>query len=402
MDRLRQRADFLAVANGARVSSAAFVVQGRRREDDGPIRVGFTVSRKNGTATERNRIGRRLRELVKLLDVISMRPHSDYVLVGRRAALNRDFATMLDDLRSALLRLDRQASKQAKASSSELNTGSRKENVSQMEKQRAAQQAQSELAKPAPQPGTTTAPATTPQTGAAPAPSANAPAANQPASAAPVSRATAIASTPRVKIDTPRLSGSISLKGARIDDLSLVQFRETVDPSSPPIVLYSPSGTAEPYYAEFGWVPAAGSTIKLLDRDTLWQQEGTGSLTPSSPVVLKYDNGDGLTFRRTISIDDRYLFSIKDDVTNVGNAPVTLYPFALISRHGTPQVSGYYILHEGLIGYLGDQGLQEYGYKKIDDAKQVGFKVTNGWLGITDKYWASALLPDTSAQLQAR
>ena len=276
-------------------------------------------------------------------------------------------------------------------------------NMPQMEKQRAAQQAQSELAKPAPQPGSTTAPATTPQTGTAPAPSANAPATNQPASAAPVvSRDSAIASTPRVKIDTPRVTGSISLKGARIDDLSLVQFRETVDPSSPPIVLYSPSGTANPYYAEFGWVPAAGSTIKLPDRDTLWQQEGTGSLTPSSPLTLKYDNGDGLTFRRTIAIDDRYLFSIKDDVTNVGNAPVTLYPFALISRHGTPQVAGYYILHEGLIGYLGDQGLQEYGYKKIDDAKAVSFKVTNGWLGITDKYWASALLPDTNAQLQAR
>ncbi len=130
MDRLRQRADFLAVANGARVNSAAFVVQSRRRDDDGPIRVGFTVSRKNGTATERNRIRRRLRELVKLLDVISMRPHSDYVLVGRRAALNRDFATMLDDLRSALHRLDRQASKQAKAFSNGVDTGSRKENAS--------------------------------------------------------------------------------------------------------------------------------------------------------------------------------------------------------------------------------------------------------------------------------
>jgi len=130
MDRLRQRADFLAVANGARVSSAAFVVQSRRRDDDGPIRVGFTVSKKNGSATERNRIRRRLRELVKLLDVISMRPHSDYVLVGRRAALNRDFATMLDDLRSALHRLDRLASKQAKAFSSGVDTGSRKENAS--------------------------------------------------------------------------------------------------------------------------------------------------------------------------------------------------------------------------------------------------------------------------------
>jgi ribonuclease P protein component len=108
MDRLRQRADFLAVATGARVASAAFVVQSRRREDDGPIRIGFTVTRKNGTATERNRIRRRLRELVKRLDVITMRPHSDYVLVGRRAALNRDFTIMLDDLRSALRRLDRQ------------------------------------------------------------------------------------------------------------------------------------------------------------------------------------------------------------------------------------------------------------------------------------------------------
>src|SRR5258707_3803107 len=272
-------------------------------------------------------------------------------------------------------------------------------NIPQMEKQRAAQQAQSEMVKPAPQatPGTTT-----PQTGAAPAPPAKAPATNQPAPAAPVSRDTAIAAAPRVKIETPRVTGSISLKGARIDDLSLVQFRETVDPRSPAIVLYSPSGTAEPYYAEFGWVAAAGSTVRMPDQNTLWQQEGSGSLTPNSPVTLKYDSGDGLTFRRTIAIDDRYLFTVKDDVTNVGNAPVTLYPFALISRHGTPQVAGYYILHEGLIGYLGDQGLQEYGYKKIDDAKTVSFKVTNGWLGITDKYWASALLPDTSAQLQAR
>jgi YidC/Oxa1 family membrane protein insertase len=269
-------------------------------------------------------------------------------------------------------------------------------NLPQMEKQRATQQAQGEMSKPAPQ----ATPGTTPQPGAAPTPSANAPAASQPA--AVVSREAAIASGPRVKIDTPRLAGTISLKGARIDDLSLVQFHETVNPSSPPIVLYSPSGTAQPYYAEFGWVPATGSTVKLPDRDTLWQQEGAGSLTPTSPITLKYDNGDGLTFRRTISIDDRYLFTIKDDVTNVGNAPVTLYPFALISRHGTPHVEGYYILHEGLIGYLGDQGLQEYGYKKIDDAKSVGFKVTNGWLGITDKYWASALLPDTNAQLQAR
>jgi ribonuclease P protein component len=118
MDRLRQRADFLAVANGARVNSAAFALQSRRRDDGGPIRVGFTVIR------------RRLRELVKRLDVISMRPHSDYVLVGRRAALNRDFAAMLDDLRAALHRLDRQAPIPSKALSSEVDTGSRQDNAS--------------------------------------------------------------------------------------------------------------------------------------------------------------------------------------------------------------------------------------------------------------------------------
>ena len=111
MDRLRQRADFLAVANGARVSTTTFTLQGRRRDDLGPVRIGFTVTKKNGTATERNRIRRRLREAVRRLDVMDMRPHHDYVLVGRRAALAHDFAAMIEDLRGALARLDRQAAK---------------------------------------------------------------------------------------------------------------------------------------------------------------------------------------------------------------------------------------------------------------------------------------------------
>ncbi|WP_298256710.1 membrane protein insertase YidC [Bradyrhizobium sp.] len=274
-------------------------------------------------------------------------------------------------------------------------------NLPQMEKQRAAQQAQqSQTTKP--EAGSSTAPQTSTPSPSANVPSANAPASAQSSSAAPVSREAAIAATPRVQIESPRLSGSISLKGARIDDLSLVQFRETVDPKSPAIVLYSPSGSEEPYYAEFGWVAGNGSSARVPDQNTVWQQDGAGSLTPSHPVTLKYDNGDGLAFRRTISMDDRYVFTIKDDVANVGGAPVTLYPFALISRHGAPKVSGYYILHEGLIGYLGEHGLQEYTYKKIDDAKSVSFKATDGWLGITDKYWASALLPDTGAHLQAR
>jgi len=272
-------------------------------------------------------------------------------------------------------------------------------NVPQMEKQRAAQQAQAELQKSAHSSPPASPSALSPQPGSAPSAAS---AASTAAAPAAVGRDSVIGATARVEINTPRLVGSISLKGARIDDLSLAQYRETVDPASPLIVLYSPSGTANPYYAEFGWVASSGSTVRLPDQNTIWQQEGTGALKPSSPVVLKYDNGEGLTFRRTIAVDDRYLFTIKDEVSNVGNAPVTLYPFALISRHGTPQVSGYYILHEGLIGYLGDKGLQEYTYKKIDEEKTVNFKVTNAWLGITDKYWATALLPDTNAQLQAR
>ena len=274
-------------------------------------------------------------------------------------------------------------------------------NIPTMEKQRAAQQAelaQKQAANPATTPATPANPSGAP---AAPAQQAGAP--TTPATAVPVQpRATVIAASPRVKIDTPNISGSISLTGARIDDVALVRFRETVDPKSPAIELFSPSGTKDPFYAEFGFVPSAGSTIKMPTKDTVWAQEGAGSLTPTTPVTLTWNNGQGLTFKRTISIDDKFLFTIKDDVANVGDAPVTIYPFGLISRHGTPHVSGYYILHEGLIGVLGDQGLQEFGYKKMDETKAVEFKVTNAWMGITDKYWAGTLLPSPKANVQAR
>ena len=168
----------------------------------------------------------------------------------------------------------------------------------------------------------------------------------------------AVAAAPHVAIDTPRLKGSIDLKGARIDNLSLEQYRETIDPHSPPIVLFSPSGSPEAYYAEFGWVPAAGTTEKMPGPDTVWTQQGTGALGVGRPVTLTYDNGAGLVFRRTIAVDDHYLFTIKDEVQNKGSAPATMFPYALISRHGTPKVQGYYILHEGFIGVMGNQGEQ--------------------------------------------
>ncbi len=265
-------------------------------------------------------------------------------------------------------------------------------NIPTMEKQRAAQQAQlAQQQTTNPASPTPASPSATPSAAGTPS---QAPIPGGPATNAPVqSRAAAIAAGPRVKIDTPSISGSIALTGARIDDVALVKYRETVDPKSPAIELFSPSGTREPFYAEFGFVPSAGATTKMPDKDTVWKQDGANALTPATPVILTWSNGQGLAFKRTISIDDKYLFTIRDDVSNVGDAPVTVYPFGLISRHGTPPVSGYYILHEGLIGVLGDQGLQEYGYKKIDDAKAVEFKVTNAWLGITDKYWAGTLLP---------
>jgi YidC/Oxa1 family membrane protein insertase len=223
-----------------------------------------------------------------------------------------------------------------------------------------------------------------------------------PAHAAPVDRAAALAGSPRVQIATANVQGSIALKGGRIDDLALVKFRETVDPKSPPIILLSPSGTADPFYAEFGWSGAAGANVKLPTSETVWKQTGPGALSVSHPVTLTYDNDEGLEFRRTIAVDDKYLFTITDEVTNKGSSPVSLYPYALISRHGTPQTLGYYILHEGLIGVLGESGLQEYTYKTVAEKKAVNFDVTNGWLGITDKYWAAVLVPDTSARLKAR
>jgi YidC/Oxa1 family membrane protein insertase len=217
-----------------------------------------------------------------------------------------------------------------------------------------------------------------------------------------VSREAALAKSARVRIATPRVTGSIALNGGRIDDVSLATYRETVDPNSPAIVLLSPSGSPHPFYAEFGWVGAAGGNVKVPASDTVWQQQGSGDLAIGRPVTLTWNNGEGLEFRRTISVDDKYMFTVRDDVANKGATGVTLYPYALISRHGTPPTLGYYILFEGLIGVLGDK-LQEVKYADIEKAKVEEFKdVRNGWLGFTDKYWAAVLVPETTDRLDAK
>ena len=166
--------------------------------------------------------------------------------------------------------------------------------------------------------------------------------------------------------------------------------------------MFSPSGAPEAYYAEFGWVPASGTSATMPGPDTVWKQDGSGPLGVDHPATLTYDNGQGLIFRRTIAVDDHYLFTIKDEVQNKGGNPVTLFPYALVSRHGAPKVLGYYILHEGLIGVMGDQGEQTETYKKMDDKKSESWEATDAWLGFTDKYFAAALLPDTDAKVKAR
>jgi YidC/Oxa1 family membrane protein insertase len=210
------------------------------------------------------------------------------------------------------------------------------------------------------------------------------------------------ASGPRVQIDTPRLRGSIALKGARIDDVTLNDYRETVDPKSPNIVLFAPSGSPLPFYAEFGWV-VVDSKIKTPNSETVWTRDGgTGALTPDSPLKLTWNNGEGLIFRRTISIDRNYMFKVEDEVENRTQETLRLHPYGIVSRHGTPQVLGYYILHEGLIGVTGDNKLHEVKYSDVADKPAQVIRSTGGWLGITDKYWAAALVPPQGSELNLR
>src|SRR5487761_1778899 len=254
---------------------------------------------------------------------------------------------------------------------------------------------------PAPNVGTTaTAPASQP---GAPGATAGAPGAAAPgaiAAQAAQSRAAAGAGQPRVKIAAPRLHGSIDLVGARFDDLTLATYHETVDPKSPEVVLLSPAGTANPYLAELGWVAADPGTVKVPGPQTLWKTAG-GTLTPSNPVTLTWDNGQGLIFTRTISVDPYYMFTVKDAVRNTGSAPVDLLPYGLVSRTGTPQVAGYYILFEGLIGYL-DGSLQEVKYASLSPGQPDNYPSTGGWLGFTDKYWLTSLIPAQTLPFKAR
>jgi YidC/Oxa1 family membrane protein insertase len=211
------------------------------------------------------------------------------------------------------------------------------------------------------------------------------------------SREELLAQKPRVLIETPALRGSISLTGGRIDDLVLTQYRETIEDDSPQIVLLSPSGGENPYFADFGWT---GRDVDLPQADTLWQTTG-GVLTPNRPVTLSWDNGQGLRFERLYEIDEHYMFTVTQRIFNNGTAAVSLAPYGLISRTGTPDILGFYILHEGPLGVF-DGTLNEVDYDDLRDDGPVHTKSTGGWIGITDKYWLVALVPDQNDAVETR
>ena len=203
---------------------------------------------------------------------------------------------------------------------------------------------------------------------------------------------------PRVKIDAPRLRGSISLLGGRLDDIVLTDYRETLDPGSPFVRLLEPRSEDQPYYVQYGWTPATGETAKVPDNDTVWTASAD-TLTAKAPVTLSWDNGEGLTYRIELAVDADYLFTVKQSVLNASGHAVKLFPWSRIRRDYKPVVAGYYVLFEGLYG-VADGTLKEM---KYDDTKSQGEKKgglafdstgKGGWAGITDKYWLAALLPD--------
>jgi len=240
-----------------------------------------------------------------------------------------------------------------------------------------------------------------------------------------VDRKTALAKSPRVGIDAPRLRGSISLKGGRIDDVELKDYHETVDPSSPSIVMLSPNGAANAYFAEFGWI---GEGTKLPDEDTIWQADGA-KLTADKPLTLTWDNGQGVRFSRIFTLDKNFMLTVTQRAENGSGSPVKLYPYGRLRRTGTPATGITRILHEGPIGAFGMVGdddkyhLSEKQYHNLpDEYRKVknpdgslkyqngslkdclpddNFTSVGGWLGITDKYWLVALVPDSKQGLTA-
>ena len=207
-------------------------------------------------------------------------------------------------------------------------------------------------------------------------------------------KSTVVTTVPRVSVISKEVTGSISLKGARIDDITLSQYRETLDPDSNLIDLLLKSNERNPYFLEFGWSSPDG--VKVPNGKTLWKASKE-ILSPDSNVTLSWDNGEGVVFYQDISIDDTFMFTVNQRVKNNSKNLITLYPYGLIRRTGEPETTRFFVLHEGPLGVF-DGTLSEKSYEDLEDAGKKGINIkpleAGGWIGLTDKYWLTALLPD--------
>lgn len=213
-----------------------------------------------------------------------------------------------------------------------------------------------------------------------------------------ITREQAIAAGPRAPIDSPALKGSVALKGGRIDDLYLKDYRETLAKDSPPVELFRPEGAKQAYFATTGWAGAPGAP----DANTNWRLTEGDTLRPGRPITLAYDNGQGLAFTRTVAVDARYMFTVTDQVANRGPAPVTLAPYASVQRQGMPQLSQTNIIHEGAVGSVGaDLATKLLPFKAWLKEGDFSVPSTGGWLGVTDKYWLAAVIPNQAEKVKS-
>lgn len=216
-----------------------------------------------------------------------------------------------------------------------------------------------------------------------------------PAEEETLTRAERLARTPRLAIATPSLHGSLNLKGLRLDDLTLARYRVHLENDSPEVMLLTPSGQELPYFMQVGWASADGKT-RVPDGQSLWTAD-KDTLTPGQKVNLRWDNGQGVVFHVQMSVDETYMFSIRQRVENMSGSPVSVAPYGLINR-GYEEVTAHnYILHEGPLNVAEGAGLNELEYKKLREDGKYPLQNVRGWLGFTDKYWLTALIPDGQA-----
>ena len=213
-----------------------------------------------------------------------------------------------------------------------------------------------------------------------------------------ITRNDVINNTNRIKIENKNIKGSISLQGAIIDDIIFKNYNENLNGKNK-VIFLNPKNSPEEYFIETGWASSGNEKIKLPLDDSIWKVKGNSMLTPNNPVTIEWDNGDGLIFAKKIDLDDKFLFKITQSIKNNSNKSFQFYPYGQITRSGKPEGSQIYILHEGFLGVFGDE-LVEEDYDDIEK-KKFTINASKGWLGITDKYWLTAIVPEKGKEFKA-